>query len=94
MNKRQVNSIKKLIAYNRNIIKQGGGYYLPSDYQTAALKALFAASLNRLGFRYVEKFRSYLNEIDAANRNQVSAFNATEKQLAAIEKALTVCGIA
>ena len=30
MNKRQINSIKKVIAYNRNIIKQGGGYYSPT----------------------------------------------------------------
>ena len=94
MNKRQINSIKKVIAYNRNIIKQGGGYYSPSPFQAASLKWLFATTINRLGFRDAEKFRSYLNEIDAAESNQVSAFNATEKQLAAIEKAVALCGIA
>lgn len=39
MNKRQINSIKKVIALTRNAIAQGGGY-MPSNLQTAALKAL------------------------------------------------------
>ena len=90
MNKKKVNSIKKVIAYTRNAIAQGGGYYMPSNPQTAALKALFAAVINRLGFRDAERFQSYLNEIDSANENQVYTVCATEKQLAAVEKALSI----
>lgn len=92
MNKRQVNSVKKVIAHTRNAIAQGGGYYMPSDPQTEALKALFAETYTAIGKREYARFAAYLMSVDSANLNKVYAVCADEKQLAAIEKALAVCG--
>ena len=90
MNKRQINSIKKVIAHTRNAIAQGGGYYMPSDAQTKALKALFAWTYCALSKRDLARFGQYLMSIDSANLNEVYAVCADEKQLQAIEKALTM----
>ena len=89
MNKQQVNSVKKVIEHTRNAIK-GYGFYMPSDAQTAALKALFAAAENQLGIREKIRFQSYLNQIDCANRNMVYEVCASERQLAVIEKVLAI----
>ena len=89
MSKRQLNSIKKVIEHTRNAIK-GYGFYMPSDAQTAALKALLAAAKNQLGIREKIRFQAYLNQIDCANRNMVYDVCASERQLAAIEKALSI----
>ena len=89
MNKRQVNSVKKMIEHTRNAIK-GYGFYMPSDAQTAALKALYKTAKNLLGIREKIRFQAYLNQIDCANRNMVYDVCASEKQLAVIEKALSI----
>ena len=90
MTKRQVNSIKKVIAHTRNAIAQGGGYYMPSNPQTEALKALFAETYGSISKREFARFSVYLMSIDIANSNRVYAICADEKQLAAIEKALAI----
>ena len=90
MNKRQINSIKKVIAHTRNAIAQGGGYYMPSNPQTEALKALFAETYGSIGKREYARFAAYLMSIDSANLNEVYAVCADEKQLAAVEKALSI----
>ena len=90
MNKRQINSIKKVIAHTRNAIAQGGGYYMPSNPQTEALKALFARTYCALSKRDFARFALYLMSIDSANLNEVYAVCADEKQLAAVEKALSI----
>ena len=90
MNKRKVNSIMKVIAHSRNAIAQGGGYYMPSDAQTKALKALYAHAAKFIGKRDETRFNNYLYAIDNANNNVVYAICADEKQLAAIEKALAL----
>lgn len=88
MTKRQVNSVRKVIEHTRNAIKQGGGYYMPSDAQTEALNALYHLTADKLGVRNSSRFKAYLDSIDAANCNLVYTVCADEKQLAAVEKAL------
>ncbi|MBO6031722.1 MAG: hypothetical protein J6Q22_09635 [Prevotella sp.] len=90
MNKRQINSIKKVIAHTRNAIAQGRGYYMPSNPQTEALKALFAWTYCALGKRDLARFAQYLMSIDSANLNEVYAVCADEKLLQAIEEALSI----
>ena len=87
MTKRQINCVEKAIEHTRNAIK-GNGFYMPSDAQTDALKALYAAAAYKLGNREASRFAAYLKDVDRANINQVYNVCATEKQLAAIEKAL------
>ena len=87
MNKKQVNSIKKVIEYTRNAIRNLG-WYMPTDPQTEELKALYAAASYKLGKREASRFATYLMDIDNANLNRVYAVCATEKQIAAVEKAL------
>ena len=87
MNKKQVNSVKKVIEYTRNAIRNLG-WYMPTDPQTEALKALYAAASYKLGKREASRFATYLMDIDNANLNRVYAVCATEKQIAAVEKAL------
>ena len=93
MNKRQINSIKKVIANTRNAIAQGG-YYMPSDPQTAALKALFAWTCCALSKRDYARFSQYLMSIESANLNEVYAVCADEKQLRVIEEALSIATLA
>lgn len=89
MNKRQVNSVKTAIQNTRNAIK-GNGFYMPSDAQTAALKALYGIAARFLGKREALRFKLYLMELDTANRNEVYTICATERQIAAVEKALNM----
>ena len=88
MNKRQINSVKTAIQNTRSAIK-GNGFYMPSDAQTAALKALYGVAAKFLGKREALRFNVYLKELDIANRNEIYTICATERQLAAIEKALS-----
>lgn len=90
MNKRQINAVKKVIAYTRNAIAQGGGYYMPSDYQTAALYELFSKACCAISKREYARFSAYLVSIVNANLNEVYTVCADEKQLAAVEKALSL----
>ena len=91
MNKREINSIKKVIEHTRNAINNNG-FYMPSDAQTAALKALYAAASYKLGKRDALRFHRYIMDIDSANRNEVYILFGTstmmERQIAAVEKAL------
>ena len=90
MNTRQINAVKKVIAHTRNAIAQGGGYYMPSNYQTEALKELFSKTYGTISKREYARFAAYLQSIDSANINEVYAVCADEKQLKAIEKALSI----
>ena len=87
MTKRQINCVKKAIEHTRNAIK-GNGFYMPSDAQTDALKALYAETYGTIGKREYGRFSAYLMSIDTANANEVYAVCADEKQLAAVESAL------
>ena len=91
MNKKQVNSIKKVIEHTRNAINNNG-FYMPSDAQTAALKALYELAAKFLGKRDALRFHRYIMDIDSANRNEVYILFGTstmmERQIAAVEKAL------
>ena len=89
MNTRQINAVKKVIAHTRNAIAQGG-YYMPSDYQTAALYELFSKACCAISKREYARFSEYLVSIVNANINEVYAVCADEKQLKAIEKALSI----
>lgn len=90
MTKRQINCVKKAIEHTRNAIK-GNGFYMPSDAQTDALKALFAHFSYAIGSRDAARFAAYLISIDTANANEVYAVCADERQIAAMEKALAAC---
>ena len=91
MNKREINSIKKVIEHTRNAINNNG-FYMPSDAQTAALKALYGVAAKFLGKRDALRFHRYIMDIDSANRNEVYILFGTptmmERQMAAVEKAL------
>lgn len=89
MNKRQINSVKTAIQNTRSAIN-GNGFYMPSDAQTAALKALYGVAAKFLGKREALRFKLYLKELDTANRNEIYTICATERQLNAIEKALSL----
>ena len=87
MNKRMINSIKIVIARSKAAIANVG-LYMPSDAQTEALKSLYAETSERIGKRDAARFAQYIMDIDNANINQVYCVCATDKQIAAVEKAL------
>lgn len=92
MNQRQKNCVEKAITNTRHAI-EGRGFYMPSDHQIAALKALYAETAQRLGKREEVRFKAYLNLLDNANFNKVYDVCADERQLAAIEKAVALAEI-
>lgn len=87
MKKRELNSIKTALAHFKTA-NANGGYYCPSDAQTEALKNLYAETSGIIGKRESIRLAQLLMSIDNANINEVYCVDASEEQIAAIEKAM------
>ena len=86
MTKREQKSLEKFVEHTENAIKNRG-YYMPSDAQTHAIKALCAEIAPV--FRDYTRLAQLVMSIDAANRNEVYAVCATPAQLSAVKRAIT-----
>ena len=92
MTKREQKSLEKFVEQTENAIKNRG-YYMPSDAQTRALKALCAEIDNAPANRDYTRLAQLVMSIDNANLNQVYAVCATPAQLSAVKRAITKAAI-
>lgn len=90
MTKREQKSLEKFVEQTENAIKNRG-YYMPSDAQTRALKAL-CAEIDHAN-RDFTRLAKLVMSIDNANQNQVYAVCATPAQLSAVKRAITKAAI-